>query len=234
MSAGGGGLPTGRDGPHVFVADVEHPELADDDRHHLARVLRLRPGDPLTVCDGEGRWRVCRMGPAVEPAGDVVVVPEPSRPLTVAAALVKGERPELVVQKLTELGIDRVALFAAERSVVRWDERRAARQLDRLRRVSREAAMQSRRVRVPSVELLDGFAAAATLDGAVMADRSGALVDRTVSTVLVGPEGGWSETERAVGLPTLRLADGVLRAETAAIAAGVLLSAQRAGIVAAG
>ena len=93
--------------------------------------------------------------------------------------------------------------------------------------------MQSRQVWLPTVELLDGFAAAAALDGAMLADRDGELPGDTVSTVLIGPEGGWSEAERAAGLPSVRLAAGVLRAETAAIAAAVLLSAQRAGIVAA-
>ena len=56
---------------HVFVVDVESPELAPDDRHHLERVLRLRPGDELTVADGAGRWRHCRFGRVVEPTGDV-------------------------------------------------------------------------------------------------------------------------------------------------------------------
>ncbi|MYA86110.1 MAG: hypothetical protein F4Y12_11055, partial [Acidimicrobiaceae bacterium] len=61
-----------RSGPHVLVSDVDSPELADDDRHHLERVLRLRSGDPLTVGDGAGRWRPCRFSDEIEPVGGVV------------------------------------------------------------------------------------------------------------------------------------------------------------------
>ena len=85
---------------HVFVADLDAPLLDDDDRHHLERVLRLRPGEALTVADGAGAWRPCRWqaGGAVEPAGDVVREEAPSPPVTVGFALTKGERPDWVVQ----------------------------------------------------------------------------------------------------------------------------------------
>src|SRR5436189_181101 len=72
----------GRARAHAFVADVESPELGPDDRHHLERVLRLRPGDELTVADGAGRWRRCRFGPVVEVDGDVEVEPPPAPALT--------------------------------------------------------------------------------------------------------------------------------------------------------
>jgi 16S rRNA (uracil1498-N3)-methyltransferase len=113
--------PTAR--AHVFVDDLAAPRLAADDRHHLTRVLRLSAGAVVTVADGRGRWRSCRLGsgPDLEVVGDIVADPEPRPAITVAFGLVKGERPELVVQKLTELGVDRIVPFAAERSVVRWD-----------------------------------------------------------------------------------------------------------------
>ena len=119
--------------PHALVDDVSAPALADDDRHHLTRSLRLRVGDELTVTDGRGRWRVCRLGSSLEPSSEVTTVPRPAPALTVAIARTKGDRPEFAVQKLTELGIDRIVVFAAERSIARPDPERLSRQLDRLR-----------------------------------------------------------------------------------------------------
>ena len=71
------------------------------------------------------------------------------------------------------------------------------------------------------------------MTGAAIADRSGAPIGPGTTTVLVGPEGGWSDVERQAGLPAVTLGTHVLRAETAAVAAGALMAACRAGIVAA-
>lgn len=223
--------PAAGEGPHVFVDDVEAPELAPEDRHHLDRVRRLRPGDPVTVADGQGRWRLARFGPTIEPDGPVELDPAPAPALTVAFALVKGERPELVVQKLTELGMDRIVLFAAERSVVRWDREKATKQLERLRRVAREASMQSRRCWLPRVDGLSSFDEVVALPGAVAADRHGTPLTLATPTVLIGPEGGWAPDERARLGATVGLGAQVLRAETAALAAGTLLGALRSGLV---
>ena len=209
------------------------PALGDDDRHHLERVLRLRPGEVVTVSDGHGGWRSCTFvtGGGLVPVGDVEVRPRPVPPVTVAFALTKSEKPELTVQKLTELGVDRIVPFVAGRSVARWEGDRAERHLSRLRRVAREAAMQSRRAHLPEVSDLAGFADLAGLAGACRADVGGGppTLDRPV--ILVGPEGGWTDEERAAGLPAIGLGPQVLRAETAAITAGALLVALRAGIV---
>lgn len=222
----GHALPPADAGPHAFVADLDTPELDVDDRHHLGTVLRLRDGDRLTVSDGEGRWRPCRFGDPLVVDGPVVVAPPRPHAVAVAFALVKGGRPELVVQKLTELGVDRIVAFEAERSVVRWQGERSDRHAARLAKVAREAAMQSRQCRLPAVEVgaaLDGLAAA---DGAVLADRGGRALGAGDRLVLVGPEGGWTAAERA-GRPTVGLSPHVLRAETAAIAAATLLTALR-------
>ena len=96
--------PDGRHGPHVIVGDVARPEPADEDRHHLDRVLRVRAGDPVTVGDGAGNWRRCRWGRVIEPVGEIMSVAAPEPRLSVGFALIKGGRPELVVQKLVELG----------------------------------------------------------------------------------------------------------------------------------
>jgi len=218
---------------HAFVEDPEAPALSDEDRHHLERVLRVRRGEEVTVSDGAGRWRRCRLGTggALEPAGDVEVVPRPAPAVAVAFALTKGERPELAVQKLTELGVDRIVPFVAERSVVRWDGERAARHVDRLRRVAREAGVQARLAYLPSVADLTDFPSVSALPGAARCDRGGDPPRLDFPTLLVGPEGGWADAEREIPLPTVALGPSVLRAETAAMAAGALITALRAGVV---
>lgn len=151
----------------------------------------------------------------------------PKPPITVAFALVKGDRPERIVRMLTEVGVDVVRPFAATRSVVRWDDAKAAAATERLRRVAREAAMQCRRCRVPEVHEPAAFATVADLPGAAMADRDGAPVGLAHPVVLIGPEGGWAPEESTSPLPRVHLAPHVLRADTAAIVAGALLVACR-------
>ena len=221
--------PASSPGPLAFVGDLDAPLLDPADRHHLERVLRLRTGDPLSVSDGRGRWRPCRFGGRIEPVGDIVELPAPYPSLTVCFALIKGERPELVVQKLTEIGIDRIIPFAAKRSVVRWDPTRSDRHLDRLRTVARAAAAQCHRPRLPDVEPIARFDEVAALQGAARCDREGDPPSLGAPVLLVGPEGGWADEERS--LPAVALGEHVLRAETAAVVAGTLLAALRGGLV---
>jgi len=222
-----GALPDGQGGPHVYVEDLDEPVLADEDRHHLARVLRLRDGDSLTVGDGLGRWRPARFGSDLRIDGEVVEVPAASRTVAVGFALIKGGRPELVVQKLTELGVDHILPLAAERSVVRWDEAKVASQYERMVRVAREAGMQSRRARLPEVAPV---APVESLLNAAMAEPGGEVLDTDVDVLLVGPEGGWTPEELRERR-RISLGSTILRAETAAIVAGVLLVALRDGRV---
>lgn len=225
--------PPGRGtGPHVFVDDLDRPALDDADRRHLARSLRLRPGDALTVSDGRGRWRAARFGEDLEVDGEPVEVPDPWPPITVAMAPVKGQRPEWAVQKLTELGVDAIWLLVADRSVVRWDGSRAEGAAARLARVAREAAMQSRRCRLPEVRVGLPVAEAAGVPGAALADPGGSPPGLDHPVLLVGPEGGWSDAEREAAPATVDLGPTVLRAETAAVVAGSLLVALRSGLVA--
>jgi 16S rRNA (uracil1498-N3)-methyltransferase len=218
---------------HAFVDDLADPRLSDADHHHLARVQRLSPGTEITVGDGFGRWRAGRLSgsQSVEPVGEVIADPRPDPPITIAFALIKGERPELTVQKLTELGADRIVPFVAERSVVRWDAAKSARQVERLAIISREAAMQCRRTWLPAVGAVVDFAEAAALPGAAMADREGEPPSLARPVVLVGPEGGWSDSERGAKLPHVRLAGHILRAETASITICSILGALRERLV---
>ena len=226
-------MPDGRGGPHAFVEDVEEPVLSTDDRHHLSKVLRLRDGDPLTVCDAAGRWRPARFGDRLEPSGDMVEVLPPAREVAVGFTPIKSGRPELVVQKLTELGVDRILLLAAERSAARWDDGKVADNVERLVRVVRESGMQSRRVRLPVLEYPQRVSVAAQGPGVAMAEPGGSGLDGDVGLLLIGPEEGWTDVElgdrRRVGLGST-----VLRSDTAAIAAGALMVALRDGRVAAG
>jgi 16S rRNA (uracil1498-N3)-methyltransferase len=206
--------------------------LSAGDRHHLERVLRLRNGDTLTVSDGMGGWRRCRFGIELRPEGPRHQVDRAEPVVTVAFALVKGGRPELVVQKLTEVGVDRIVPFVAARSVVRLDDDRADRRAGRLAQVAREAAMQSRRCHLPAVDAVTDFPTVAALSGAAVADRDGDPPTLANPTLLVGPEGGWTDEERRRGLPAVHLGGHVLRSETAAIVGGWVLCALRMNLLA--
>jgi 16S rRNA (uracil1498-N3)-methyltransferase len=224
----------------VFVDDLDRPEPTSEALHHLLRVLRLRPGELVAVSDGLGRWRPCRFtgeSPSVgfDPDGDVVVCPRPDPPVTVAFVPVKGSRTEWVVQKLTECGVDGIAILRSTRAVVRWDDARAARSLERLDRVAREAAAQSRRPWLPQVTgvySLEGLSKRLSPVRPAIAHPGGGPLDGGVTAVAIGPEGGWDDDELLSDLRQVGLGAGTLRAETAAVSAGVLLCALRDGLVA--
>jgi 16S rRNA (uracil1498-N3)-methyltransferase len=222
----------------VFVADLEAPVLDDEDRSHLERSLRLRPGEWVRLADGQGGYRTARWqgGGQVEAAGEIHHEPQLSPSVTVALALVKGDRTEWAVQKLTEVGVDRIVPMVTDRTVVRWAPERAERATERLRSVVRSAAAQSRRSRLPAVDALKTFRHVVEAAGAagVRADFGGAPPSLQHSWVLIGPEGGWSPEEADSGLPVMALGSTVLRAETAAVASGILLCALRAGLVRSG
>jgi 16S rRNA (uracil1498-N3)-methyltransferase len=152
--------------------------------------------------------------------------------LTVAFSLTKGDHPEIVVQKVTELGADRVVPMLTSRSVAR---RHGPTGIDRLRRVAREAAAQARRARIPTIDDVTSLAAVAAGLGVLVADREGDAPESLPVPpggewiVLVGPEGGFDEAERLAlaELPRLAVGPHVLRAETAAIAAAAVLTPRR-------
>jgi 16S rRNA (uracil1498-N3)-methyltransferase len=221
---------------HVFVDDLAEPVLDPDDLHHLIRVLRLRVGESVTAADGRGGWRPCQFtGSAhLDASGDLETRIAASPSLTVAFVLVKGDRPEWTVQKLTELGVDRIMPMVSARSVVRWDEAKAGRNVERLRTIARQAAMQSRQAWIPDVVAVQPFEAVVEVLGpgrAALAQPGGQPPTLAWPAVLVGPEGGWAPEELGCGLATVGLGPSVLRAESAAMAAGVLLSSLRSGLV---
>ena len=222
---------------HVFVEDVAAPavEVGEGDFHHLSRVLRLRPGEAVSASDGAGWSRLCawRGAPLLEPAGDAVFEPRPDPEVTVGFALTKGAHPEWAVQKLTEAGVDRVVLMTTAHCVARWAAPDVPRRLGRLREVARQAAMQSRRSWLPVVEGPVEFSELVGVGraGVALAVPNGASLSLATPTVLVGPEGGWAGEELDAVRTHVALGPHVLRAETAALAAGLLLAALRAGVV---
>jgi 16S rRNA (uracil1498-N3)-methyltransferase len=209
---------------HVFVESLVAPQLSDDDDHHLRRVLRVRESDVVTLSDGVGRWVTARLT-----AGGVMVDSEPTaeaalRPAAVVSALPKGDRPEWIVQKLTEVGATSIGFMDCARSVVRWDAARAQRQRERLRRIAREASMQSRRVWLPELRDVVPFEEVIESMKCSIADPDGGDLAPGVEAVLIGPEGGFTEGELARVASRVCLSANVLRVETAALTAAVLLT----------
>ena len=237
-------VPPGRPDPDlvgaaamVFVADLSDPVLGAGDAHHLIDVLRLRPDERVAASDGSGAWVPCRLSGTAAGAlvvdGPVRHEPAPEPPVTVAFVPTKGDRPEWVTQKLTELGVDRIVPLWSHRSVVRWKGERGERAVERLRRVAREASSQCRRTRLPEVTGVMGLDELAELAGPslCLSHPGGVAPGLARAVVAVGPEGGWDEDEqRRFGTP-VGLGPTVLRAETAAVVAGTLLCALRGGVV---
>lgn len=236
--------------PPVFLAD--RADLTGDvvvlsgaEGRHAATVRRLRPGERADVGDGAGLVAECVVTGA-GPAGlELSVrarrqVPRPELTITVVQAIPKGDRGELAVEELTEVGVDRIMPWAAARCVPVWHGARGERSLAKWRVTAREAAKQSRRAWIPDVtdpvsvrevgQAIGKAAGAVVLDpdaatalGALPLPEAGDLL------VVVGPEGGITEAEQAAfgqaGATACRLGPTVLRTSTAGtVAAAVLLS----------
>jgi 16S rRNA (uracil1498-N3)-methyltransferase len=213
---------------------------------HAATVTRLVPGEAVVLTDGAGR-RASGVVAAAErdllsvDASSIVDVPRPQPRFVVVQALPKGDRGELAVETMTEVGVDVVVPWSASRCVTRWRDARGARALSRWRTSAHSAAKQSRRAWFPEVADLvstaevAGRLAAAALGGVLheVADEPLAAVDLPTAgdvVLVVGPEGGVSDDEigafREAGAATYRLGETVLRTSTAGAAALAVLSAK--------
>jgi 16S rRNA (uracil1498-N3)-methyltransferase len=233
--------------PPLFLVDelpsADVVALDGEEGRHAARVRRLAVGERLLVSDGRGGLLDCAVS-SVTSAGlslDVVArrtVPQPAPRFVVVQALPKGERAELAVEVLTELGVDEIVPWAASRSIVRWLGPRGDRALDKWRLTAREATKQSRRAWLPEVAPLASTAeVAARLSAATAlvlhedAPTSLASVELDAGrdvVVVVGPEGGIAADElddfTAVGAVPVKLGEPVLRTSTAGAAALAVLS----------
>jgi 16S rRNA (uracil1498-N3)-methyltransferase len=232
--------------PGALAADVV--TLTGPEGHHAAAVRRLRPGERADVSDGAGTLAECVVTATAKDSVTLDVravraVPAPQPRLAVAQALPKGDRGELAVELMTEVGVDTVIPWSAARSITKWQAERGEKALAKWRSTAREAAKQSRRAWLPEVTQLASTAAlakrAATAACAVVLEGDAhtklhelPLPDEGEILLLVGPEGGISPDERATlraaGAVEARLGPTVLRTSTAgATAAAILLT--RAG-----
>ena len=214
----------------VSLADADEGAavpVGGGDLNHLRRVLRLADGAAVELFDDAGLTAAAVLSgnTATVTAVEAAAVGG----LVVAAAVPKGQRADWMVEKLCALGAAAWVRLACERSAVRP----GAGKFDRYRRVAVEAAKQSRRAGVLRVEPMVGaieFLTAATAPPAVLTTqgdaRSAVEVLAKVRTVLVGPEGGWGETELKAfadgGCGPVTLGPTVLRVETAAVAAAAV------------
>ena len=221
-----------RSAAHVFVQSLETLVLSTDDQHHLLKVLRVKSTDQITVSNGVGAWITATISKDgdVRATSELFIVEPPTWSLCVAFAPVKGEKPELIVQKLTELGIDEIIPLApTARSVVRWDSVKAEKQTARLQRVANEASMQSRRVWLPVVNPVTKLADLISRTEVAFAEPGGVEITGFHRTIVVGPEGGFAPEELDGSVSRVSLGESVLRAETAAIVAGALMTRCRRG-----
>jgi 16S rRNA (uracil1498-N3)-methyltransferase len=227
---------------HVFIDDLaDSVDLGGPEGHHLARVLRLRPGEVVTAADGRGRWRpygisaISGASVRLEARGPGGTEPVLEPVLAVAFCLTKGAKPDFTVQKLTELGVDRMLPVLSARSVARPGGTRGEAAVGRWRRVALEAARQCRRSRLPDIADISALGALAGHPGLVVADPGGpapSALGRPPGgelLLVVGPEGGLAREEVEALAPWGRVGLGplVLRAETAALAAAAVLSIAR-------
>lgn len=241
--------------PDAIAADEKSATLSAEETRHLRDVLRLQSGDEIHVFDGAGREFHCTVQTIARNSTELGVVAEvePARPesplhLTLAIALLKGEKFDLVIQKATELGVKRIVPLATERADVRLrDSEDGNRRVTRWRRIALEAAKQTGRAYVPEIIaplalnfLLTSVVAEKEIStdvarlmfsergGGSLAEASNSFAGQPTEIVaLVGPEGGWTDQEiglaREGGWEIVTLGGRTLRAETAAIVVVSLL-----------
>ncbi len=214
--------------------------LKGRDAEHV-HVLRLRPGEDMIICDGEGTDYKCRLVYADREQAEAEVIEvrpcpaEPSVKVTVLCGLPKGDKSEYIIQKCVEAGAQEILFFNASRCVARPDL--PEKKLERWRRISEEAAKQSGRGIIPAVDWAGEFADA--LNVAVHRDLGLFMYEtgerekldevltahRDVSTaaIITGPEGGFAPFEadlaRLTGLHLCSMGERILRCETAPVVA---------------
>ncbi|MEZ5459133.1 MAG: 16S rRNA (uracil(1498)-N(3))-methyltransferase [Steroidobacteraceae bacterium] len=233
------------DTPLAGLGEIELPRAAAE---HVVRVLRMGPGQTITLFDGRGGehratlTRAARGGVRAQLGAHDPVERESPLAVTLLQAVSRAEKMDWVLQKATELGVAAIRPVLAERSVMRLDADRAGRRQAHWLGVLRSACEQCGRNRVPALlppaplaasceqfRATDAAAPALLLDPRAQASLARAVGGARSAALLVGPEGGWSERELAIaqahGFTTARFGPRVLRTETAAIAALAALQA---------
>lgn len=218
--------------------------LEGENAHHAARVLRLRPGEAVTLCDGRGTDYDCIVASVEKDTVHCQVrdchpaVTEPKQRLTLFMALPKGDKMEWIVQKAVELGTSEIVPYLSKNCVSRPE--RTEKKVERWRRIATEAAKQCGRGVLPSVGAVipveQAIARAAQSETALFLyenERQTGLRDALADglgknvSLLVGPEGGFApeeaEAAKNAGLKSVSLGTRILRCETAPIAALAVL-----------
>jgi 16S rRNA (uracil1498-N3)-methyltransferase len=226
--------------PSAFNFSKRTIMLAADEARHLREVLRLKPGDEVSVFDGEGKEFRARLAQARRDFAELELDDEiePARPesplrITLAVALLKGEKFDLVVQKATELGVTKIVpLITRYADIKLRDESDASKRVARWQRIALEAAKQSGRTVVPKLDLPEQLTAVLRPSNPrfLFSEKGGQGLPRIETdeiTAIIGSEGGWADEEieqaRAAGAQIVTLGGRILRAETAAITAAALL-----------
>ena len=213
---------------------------------HAAVVRRIQPGE--TVLVGDGRGRAVRgavsevsKNSLVITVAEQVVTAAPVRRYVAIQALPKGDRAELAVEMLTEVGAAEIIPWQAERSIVRWSGERGEKGLARWRSTAKEAAKQSRRLHVPvvreSVNTGQLLRAVPEADLALILHEDASdplwtvdLPDRGTVMIIIGPEGGIAPAELndlvAAGARPVLISDGILRTSTAGVVALAVLTSR--------
>ena len=225
--------------PSAFNFNKQSVTLTSEEARHLREVLRLTPGDEVQVFDGAGNEFRAIVSQARREFAELELKdeihsarPESPLQLTLAVALLKGEKFDLVVQKGTELGVNRFIPLTTRYADIRLrDEADAAKRVTRWQRIALEAAKQCGRAVVPEISTPKTFDSIIEENSCFLfSERGGQPLNTdlktTVLTAIVGSEGGWSDEEleqaRAANVPIVTLGGRVLRAETAAITVAVL------------
>jgi len=229
---------------HEPLRGKERVALSPAAAKHVLTVLRLKPGAALTLFDGSGFEYSGTLDEAdkkhawVKLTGMHGPVVESPLKVTLAQGISRGERMDYTVQKAVELGVTEIVPVLTERSVVKLDAAGAEKKRGHWQVVAVSACEQSGRVRIPAVQppltLVQFLSAPLETDLKLMLDPSGGMTVKTLPRpanarvlLLVGPEGGLSETERALaakaGFHGLKLGPRILRTETAALVALSLL-----------
>ena len=213
--------------------------LPDSAARHLSRVLRLKRGAPLVLFDGSGEGFDAVLdsndGTSVEVGASLGRENPPRIPVTLVQAISRGDSMDMIVQKATELGVQRIVPVIAERSVVRLDQERSRKRHRHWQAVTIGACEQCGRNLLPEVDApgsLDAYlddpgpGLKVVFDPATAAPLQALRSPTDTVTVLIGPEGGLTEEEIATavrrGFERASLGPRILRAETAAIAAVTL------------
>lgn len=217
-----------------------HFRLGGDEGRHAAVVRRIRVGEEVLIADGAGRGVIAqtlaadRQGLDLRVLSEVYAEPAPRLRFIAVQGLAKGDRGELAVEMLTEVGIDEIRPWQAARSIVKWSGERGERSRAKWQATAREATKQSRRLRVPVVgeslttKALADLSSSVDLALVLHEDATESLVEVGLPStgtvvIVIGPEGGIGDDElaelTAAGSRIVNLSDAVLRTSTAGVVA---------------